>query len=193
LTTGPQVRVDDGGDHVDVGDAAVGGPRLGSLEDPFVLRLVVRRLGAHRAHVTSRVGLGGAERAELEVAGRAVHLRDPLHDLLVGAVGPDAGGRERGADDGEPDPGVTPEQLLHADREAEPGLVRRLGDDEVHGVQAGLRRLFDDRPGELLLLVPLGGRRPDHVRGESVHPLAQVEVVLAELEGRRCHPLNLSG
>ena len=52
---------------------------------------------------------------------------DPLADLLVGAVGADAGGGQRGADDREPDAGVTPEQLLHRDREAEPGLVEAPG------------------------------------------------------------------
>ena len=123
LPAGAQLGVDDGGHDVDVGDAAVGRPGLGAVDDPLVGGLVVRRPRAHRADVAAGVGLGRAEGAELEVAGRAVHLRHPLPDLLVGAVGAHAGGGQRGTDDREPDPGVTPEQLLHGDREAEPGLV----------------------------------------------------------------------
>ena len=133
---------------------------------------------------TSEPASGSEEQnaPSLRSPGRAVHLRHPLGDLLVGAVGAYAGGGERRADDREPDAGVTPEELLHGDREAEPGLVERLGDDEVDRVEAGLGRLLEDRPGELLPLVPLRGRRADDVGGEVVHPRLEVEVVLAEVE-----------
>ena len=89
LAARPQLRVDDRGDDVHVGDAAVGGPGLGAVDDPLVVRLVVRRPGAHRADVAAGVRLGGAERRELEVARRAEHLRHPLADLLGRAVGRD--------------------------------------------------------------------------------------------------------
>ena len=155
LPAGAQLGVDDGGDDVDVGEAAVGRPGLGAVEHPLVAGLVVARAGAHRADVAARVGLGGAERRDLEVAGLAEHLRHPLADLLVGAVGAHAGGGQGGADDGQADAGVAPEQLLHRDRDAEAGPVEALGGEEVQGVEADLGGLLDDRPGELLALVPL--------------------------------------
>jgi len=52
-------------------------------------------------------------------------------DLLGCAVRADAGRGERGADDREADARVTPEELLHRDRHAEPGLVEGLGGEEV--------------------------------------------------------------
>ena len=63
---------------------------------------------------------------ELEVAGRAEHLRHPLADLLVGAVGarrPAAASAVPTMD--EPDAGVAPEQLLHGDREPSPVSSKR--------------------------------------------------------------------
>ena len=74
----------------------------------------------------------------------------PLADLLGRAVGADAGRGQRGADDREADAGVTPEQLLHRDRDAEPGLVEALGGEEVERVEPDLRGLLEDRPRELL-------------------------------------------
>ena len=74
-----QLGVDGGHHHVDVGDAAVGDPRLGAVEHPLVLGLVVDGLGAQRRHVGAGVGLAHAERAELHVVGRAVALGHPLH------------------------------------------------------------------------------------------------------------------
>ena len=159
LPAGAQLGVDDGRDDVHVGDPAVGRPGLGAVEDPLVVGLVVRRPRAHRADVGAGVGLGGAERRELEVTRAAEHLRDPLHRLLVGAVAADGGGRERRTDDGQADAGVAPEELLHRDRDAEPGLVEALGGPEVERVEPDLGGLLDDRPRELLALVPLGGRR----------------------------------
>jgi hypothetical protein len=42
---------------------------------------------------------------------------------------------EGGADDRQADAGVTPEQLLHGQRDAEAGLVEPLGGEEVEGVE----------------------------------------------------------
>ena len=171
LAAGLEVGVDDGGDDVDVGDAAVGRPGLGAVDDPLVGGLVVAGTGAHRADVAAGVGLGGAEGAELEVARGAEHLRDPLEHLLLGAVAAHAGGGQRRTDDRQADAGVAPAQLLHGDRDAEAGRVEALGGEEVHRVDAGLGGLLDDGPGELLLLVPLRGGGTDDVGGEAVQPL----------------------
>ena len=148
------------------------------LMHPLVGRLVVAGAGAHRADVAAGVGLGGAERAEPAGRPGVPNIsRHPLADLLVGAVGAHAGGGQRGADDREPDAGVAPEELLHRDRDAEAGLVEALGGEEVERVDAGLGGLLDHRPGELLLLVPLGRGRADHVGGEGVQPVAELAVV----------------
>ena len=117
LAPAAQRGVDGGHDHVDVGDAAVGGPRLGAVEDPLVLGLVVGGPGLQRRHVGAGVGLGHAERAQLHLLGRAEALRYPLHDLLGGAGAGDAGRRQARAEDGEADAGVAPEQLFEGDRE----------------------------------------------------------------------------
>ena len=69
LTAALQLGIDGGDHHVDVGDAAVGDPRLGAVEHPLVLGLVVDGLGAQRRDVGTGVGLAHAERAELHVSG----------------------------------------------------------------------------------------------------------------------------
>ena len=65
LTAGAQVGIDRRHDDVHVGDAAVGGPRLGAVEDPLVGGLVVARAGDDRRDVGARAGLRRAERGEL--------------------------------------------------------------------------------------------------------------------------------
>ena len=79
---------------------------------------------------TSEPASGSEEQKarDLQVARASPNIcGHPLADLLVGAVGDDAGGGERGADDREADAGVAPEELLHGDRDAEAGLVEALG------------------------------------------------------------------
>ena len=91
-----ELGVDRRDDHVDVGDAAVGDPRLGAVEHPLVLGLVVDRAGAQRADVACRRRARSRRtRPSWIVVGRAEALRDPLADLLGRAVGDDAG-RRRG-------------------------------------------------------------------------------------------------
>jgi hypothetical protein len=89
---------------------------------------------------------------------------------------------ERGADDGQPDAGVTPEELFQGDRQPEPGLLEGLRGEEVDRVQPDLRGLLDDLPGGLLALVVLVRRGAYDVLGELVHPLLQLELVLGEVE-----------
>ena len=71
-----EVRVDDRDHDVDVGDTAVGGPGLGSVDHPLVLGLVVDGTGAQRAHVGAGVGLGHAVGAELHLVGVDVERGD---------------------------------------------------------------------------------------------------------------------
>ena len=85
-----------------------------------------------------------------------------------------------GAHDRHADAGVAPEQLLDGDRQREPGRVADRVEQEVDAVQADLRGLLDDRPRELLALVPLVGGRADDVLGEVVDPLLDLQLVLVE-------------
>jgi len=168
---------------VDVGDAAVGDPRLGAVEHPLVLGLVVDGLGAQRGDVRTGVGLAHAEGAELHVIGGAVALGHPLHELLGGAVAHDAGGGQARTHDGQTDAGVAPEHLLDGDGHGETGGVAHHGvGHEVDAVEPDLGRLLHDGPGELLLLVVLGRCRSDDVLSEVVDPLLQGELILVELE-----------
>ena len=182
LAAGAELRVDRGDDHVDVGDAAVGGPCLLAVEDPLVGGLVVAGAGAQRGDVGAGVGLGHAEGADLGVLRGAVALGHPFGQLLGRAGGEDPGGGQRGAHDGHADPGVAPEQLLVDDGQRQPGGVGPELRQSLEAVEADLRRLADDRPRRLLLLVPLVRRRAHHALREPVDPVADVALVLAELE-----------
>ena len=96
------------------------------------------------------VRLGGAEGGDLDVVRRAEAARDPLADLLAGALAEDRGHRERGAHDRHADAGVAPEQLLVDDRQRQ---ARGVGEElrqPFEPVQADLRGLLDDRPRRLL-------------------------------------------
>ena len=177
-----ELAVDRGDDDVDVGDAAVGRPGLLAVDHPLVLGLVVLGGGADRGDVGAGVGLGGAEGAELDVVRRAEALGDPLPHLLRGSLPEDRGDRERGAHDRHADAGVAPEQLLVGDRQRQAGLVGPELAQRFEAVEADLGGLLDHRPGRFLALVPLRGGGPDDALGEAVHPLADVLLVLVELE-----------
>ena len=194
LAPAPELGIDGGHHHVDVGDAAVGDPRLGAVEHPLVVGLVVDGLGAQRRDVGAGVGLAHAEGAELHVVGRAVALGHPLDELLGGAVAHDAGRGQAAAHDGQADAGVAPEQLLDGHRHGQPGGVAEHGvGHEVEAVEADLGRLLHDRPRELLPLVPLLGGRADHGLGEVVDPLLDLELVLVEGQGKVGHAKHLAG
>ena len=180
LAAALQLRVDGGDDDVDVGDAAVGDPRLRAVEHPLVLGLVVHGPGAQARDVGAGVGLAHAEGAEGDLVGRAVALRHPLADLLGRAVAGDPGGGEAGAHDRHADAGVAPEQLLDGDRQRQAGRVEQGGGHEVHAVQADLGSLLDDRVGELLALVPLAAGGTDDRFGEVVDPLLDLQLVFVE-------------
>ena len=185
MAAGAQLGVDRGDDDVHVGDPAVGCPRLLAVEDPLVLGLGILRPGPQRGDVGAGVRLRAAERRDLGVVDRAVALRHPLAELLGGARGEDPGHGERRAHDRHADPGVAPEQLLVDDREAQPTSVGPELREALVAVEADLRGLMDDRPRRLLALVPFRGCRADDPFGEAVHPLAEVLLVLGELERER--------
>ena len=174
-----------------VGDAAVGDPGLGAVEHPLVLGLVVDGPRLERRDVRAGVGLGHAERGQLDVVGRPEALRDPLADLLGRAVGEDAGHGERRAEDGQRDAGVAPTHLLVDEAHEQAGRVGEALGDEVEGVQPDLGRLLDDGPRRLFTLVPLGAGGAHDVLGELVDPLGDLELVLVEVEGEVGHAAAL--
>ncbi len=137
-------------------------------------------------HVRARVGLRSAERGHLQVIGRAEAAGDPLADLLAAALAEDRGHGQRGAHDRHADTGVAPEQLLVDDRQRQAGGVGEELGEPFEPVQPDLGGLLDDRPGGLLLLVPLVRGGSHHVGGEAVDPLADVLLVLGQRhrEGR---------
>ena len=72
----------------------------------------------------------------------------------------------------------------------------RIGVELPHrleAVEADLRRLLDDRPGRLLALVPLVAGGAQDVGGEAVDPVADVALVLGELERERRRLLGVGG
>ena len=152
------------------------------------LRLVVLGGGAVARDVRAGVRLRRAEGPDLDVVLVAEALRHPLDHLLGRARAVDPGDRQRGAEDRHADPGVAPEELLVDEREGQP---RRIGPelgDRLEAVEPDLGRLLHDRPGELLLLVPLVRRGPHRLLGEPVRPLPDVLLVLGELERERACP-----
>src|SRR4051794_1408419 len=182
-----ELAVDRRDDHVDVGDAAVGRPRLLAVDDPVAGALVELGGGADAGHVGAGVRLGRAERGDLRIVLRAVAARDPLADLLAGALPEDRGDRQRGAHERHADAGVAPGELLVDDRQRQAGRVGEELRQALEAVEADLRGLLDDRPGRLLALVPFGGGRTHDVLGEPMGPVADVLLVLVELEAEgRC-------
>ena len=119
---------------------------------------------------------------------RAVALRHPLAHLLGRAGAEDAGDRERGAHDRHADAGVAPEELLADDRQGDAALVGPELGERLVAVEADLRGLLDDRPRGLLALVPLGGRGADDLLREAVDPVADLALLLGEVEGERPRP-----
>ncbi len=152
------------------------------FDHPLVGRLVVLGGGADRRDVGAGVGLRGAEGGDLGVVGVAEALRDPLAHLLRGPLPEDRGDGQRGAHDRHPDAGVAPEQLLVGDRQSQAGLVGEELAQRFEAVEADLGGLLDHRPGSLLALVPFGRGGTDDALGEAVHPIADVLLVLVQLE-----------
>ena len=89
---------------------------------------------------------------------------------------------EPGPEDGQADARVTPGDLLHHDGHQDPRRVTERVGHEVEGVEADPGGLLDDRPRRLLALVPLVGGGADHARGEVVHPLLDLQLLVVKGE-----------
>ena len=191
LAPRPEGRVDRGHHHVDVGDAAVGDPRLGAVEDPLVLGLVVD--GRVRSDDTSDPASASdtAKAAIWILSGVPKHCGP--HSTSCSGV-PLAAMPAR--------PRVLPKmaRAMPASPQAisslaigqqQAALVEERLADEVEGVEADLGRLLDDRPGGLLPLVPLVAGGSDDVLGEVVDPLLDLQLVLVEVEGEFGHDASL--
>ena len=172
LAAGPQLRVDDGGHDVDVGDAAVGGPGLGAVEthSSFASSYVARV----RIAPTSLPASGSEEQnaPSLRSPGVPYICGHPLADLLVGAVGARRRPRRATVPTMEsPMPASPQNSSSMAIGKPSPVSSKRLGGEEVERVEARpWRPPRRTGQGNSSLLVPLGRRRPDHVGGEGVHP-----------------------
>jgi hypothetical protein len=116
-----ELGVDGRVDDVHVRDAAVADPDLAAVDHPFVA--VAAGAGAQVAHVAAALRLGDAECRELQVARLAEALGRPLEQLVGRRRLGHRRQRERGHDDREADPRAAPEQLLHEQRQRQPGRV----------------------------------------------------------------------
>ena len=166
-----------------VGDAAVGGVRLLAVEDPLVGGLVVDGPGAHRADVRAGLRLGGAERGDLRLGRRRRSTAAPTRRAARACRSRRSRrppGRCRRC--AMPMPASPQNSSSLAIGKRQPGRVGPAVGEELEAVQADLRRLLDDRPGRLLALVPLGRGRAHDVGGEAVHPVAQVPLLLVQVE-----------
>ena len=103
--------------------------------------------------VAAALGLGDAQRGELEVAGLAEALRRPAQQLLGRRGLGHRRQRQRRHHDRQPDPGAAPEQLLHEQRQREAGRVADQVAVEERVVEALLGGRLEHLPGELLVAV----------------------------------------
>ncbi len=115
-----------------------------------------------------------ASAASLRSPGVPKHSGRPLQHLLRGGGLPDRRQRQRRHDDGQTDPGATPEQLLHEHRQRHAGRVADQIAVEQRAVETALGRLLQYRPRELLPLVVFQRHRADHFLGELVRSPGQV-------------------
>jgi hypothetical protein len=76
---------------------------------------------------------------------------------------------------------MAPEHLLKRGQKAQPGRLARLLCEEIGGVEAHLRSFFDHGPWGFLTLVPFGRGGPDDFGRELVHPVADLDNVVAQL------------
>jgi len=79
-------------------------------------------------------------------------------------------------------PASPPEHLLERGEKAQPGRLSRLLREKIGGVETHLRGLLDHGPRGFLALIPFGRRGPDHLGRELVHPIADFDHVVAELQ-----------
>mmetsp|Transcript_34394 Transcript_34394/g.106254 ORF Transcript_34394/g.106254 Transcript_34394/m.106254 type:complete len:422 (-) Transcript_34394:21-1286(-) len=163
-----------------VGDATVGDPHLGAVDDPLVALLLGGRLEARDVGPGGglRDAVGGLDRGLGAAAEVLLLLRVGARDedrRLGEAVGLD-GGRDAGA---RPRDLLLDDDAVHA-RGAD--AAARLGD--VHVDEAELPRLLEDVLRVLHRLVVLGGGRLHHVGGELVRGLLDLALLGREVEAK---------
>ncbi len=110
--------------------------------------------GAQVAHVAAALGLGDAERGQLEVARLAEALGRPAQELLGRRRLRHRRQRQRGHHDRQPDPGAAPEQLLHEQRQRQAGRVA----DQVAVEERVVEALLAPRPRAPATGTPPRGR-----------------------------------
>ena len=139
---------------------------------------------AHAGDVGARVGLGQAERGELEVLGE--HPEVGLLELVGGGHAQRRGGQAVGAERGG-DARTAPRELLLDDASIEVGRAGPavlLGHVRVH--EADLPRLAQDVLGPVAVLVVLPGDGADLLAGEVVRHLAQRLLLVGQREIDHC-------
>ena len=183
LAAAAQFGIHRSDDDVHLGDASVGRPRLRAVEHPFVGGLVVARAGEDRADVRTGARLRGTEGRHLGVVDRAEHLRQPFAESARVCR------RRPATAAASPVPRIdsaipaSPQNISsNTDEHAETRWLGGLLGEQLHRVQADLGRLLDDRPRRLFAFVPFRRRRPDHVGGELVHPVPDVDEVRGQLK-----------
>ena len=172
-------RVDGGEDQGDVGMGAVGDEDLGAVQHPVVA--VAAGGGAEARGVAARSRLGEGEAAELLARGErgqnlpllllVAELHDGIADQRVVHRQDDARG---GADPADLLDDQAVGDVVHA------GAAVLLGDG--HPGEAELARLVEEGARELPALVDLLGPRFDHLFGEAPDLVADLPVLVAELD-----------
>ena len=188
----PRSGSTDGRDDVHVRDAAVGGVRLLPVEHPLVGRLVVAGAGAHRGDVGTGLRLGRAERGDLRVGGVAEALRHPLEELLGRAVAEDGRDREAGAHDGHRRCRRRPRTVPRARSAGTGRSGRRM---TLARNSKPYRPIFAASwmigHGVASRSSHSAAGRADDVGGEAVHPVAQVPLLLVQVERELRHRQRL--
>src|SRR6202012_6166892 len=143
--------VDNGVDHVNVGDAAVADPHFVAVDYPVAAVAFGR--SPQIADVAAAFGLGDRQRRELEVTRRAEALRRPLQHLLGRGGLADRRERQCRHHDRQTDSGATPEQLFHEQRQRNPSRgVYEIAIKQLT-VEAALAISCEHTPPYLLRLV----------------------------------------
>ena len=179
---GACARSDRREDHVELGDAAVGDPRLLPVQD--VARLAVRTAAVAMAAVSDPTpGSVEAERGERRP--RAAQRRQPLL-LLVGRADLDHWAAEEAAGgDQVADPGAAPVQLLLHDAAGQHVANATAADllGEHEGGEPDLGRLVDDVDRRVgVALVDVGRDRPDLGPRELARKRLDLALVVGQIE-----------
>src|SRR6185295_9768318 len=164
-------------DHRDVGDAAIGDPHLGAIQNP-VLTLAAR-VGSHVSRVRSAVRFGEPE------AGDELALRHSRQILLLLRLAPEGVDRvhaqARLDRDETADAGVTPLELLADESVAHRVEARTAIALEVHAEQAELCKLRHDLAREAVFFEAFRDDRQHLFIDEARHRISHHLFLFREL------------